>query len=217
MTVKLYAALDVSLKKTSVCVMDQDGRIVREFEVASCPDSLARCLVEIAPAFERIGLEAGPMSEWLVRGLAEHGLTAVLMETRQVRTALSSMRAKTDRNDARGMAHLLRMGWWYRPVHVKAADTREQRTRLAARDALVRRVRDLENSVRGLLRGYGLRVQRACVAAGISRSGNWWRGTRAWPVSSNRCCTREPFYSSSLPCSTSRCATPPGRTRSAGG
>ena len=110
MIVKLYAALDVSLEKIAVCVMDQDGRVVREFEVTSCPDSLAQRLAEIAPGFERIGLEAGPMSEWLVRGLAERGMAAVLMDTRQVRTALSSMRAKTDRNDARGMAHLLRMG-----------------------------------------------------------------------------------------------------------
>ena len=152
-----YAALDVSLEKTTVCVMGHDGSIVREIEVATCPEALAHCLGEIAPTFELVGLEAGPMSEWLVRGLAEHGLAAVLMETRQVRAALSSMRTKTDRNDARGMAHLLRMGW-FRPVHLKATDTREHRTRLAARDALVRRVRDLENSMRGLLRGFGLRV-----------------------------------------------------------
>jgi transposase len=160
MTVRLYAALDVSLKKTAVCVIDQDGRVVRECEAATCPDALAQCLSEIAPAFERLGLEAGPMSEWLVRGLAERGLAAVLMEVRQVRMALSSMRTKTDRSDARGMAQLLRMGW-FRPVHVKAVDTREQRTRLAARDALGRRLRDLENTVRGLLRGFGLRLSRA--------------------------------------------------------
>lgn len=143
-----------------MCVMDQDGHIMREFEAASCPEVLARRLSEMAPAFGRIGLETGPMSEWLLRGLAERGMPAVLMETRQVRMALSSMRTKTDRNDARGMAHLLRMGW-FRPVHVKAVDTREQRTRLTARDTLARRTRDLENSIRGLLRGYGLRVPRA--------------------------------------------------------
>jgi transposase len=157
MAMTFYAALDVSLEKTAVCVMGRDGSIVRELEVATCPEALACCLAKIAPAFELVGLEAGPMSEWLVRGLAKRGVAAVLMETRQVRAALSSMRTKSDRNDARGMAHLLRMGW-FRPVHLKATDTREHRTRLAARDALVRRVRDLENSMRGLLRGYGLRV-----------------------------------------------------------
>jgi len=65
-----YAALDVSLDKTAVCVMGRDGSIVREIEVATCPETLARCLGKIAPAFELVGLEAGPMSEWLVRGLA---------------------------------------------------------------------------------------------------------------------------------------------------
>ena len=99
-----YAALDVSLDKTAVCVMGRDGSIVREIEVATCPEALACCLGKIAPAFELVGLEAGPMSEWLVRGLAERGVAAVLMETHQVRAALSSMRTKSDRNDAHGMA-----------------------------------------------------------------------------------------------------------------
>jgi transposase len=100
------------------------------------------------------------MSEWLVRGLASHGIDAVLMETRQAHKALSAMTIKTDRNDARGLAHLLRMGW-FSPVHVKAVSAREQRARLAARETLVRQVRDLENSVRGLLRGFGLRLGSA--------------------------------------------------------
>jgi hypothetical protein len=81
--------------------MGRDGSIVREIEVATCPEALARGLGKIAPAFELVGLEAGPVSEWLVRGLADDGVAAVLMETRQVRAALSSMRTKTDRNDAR--------------------------------------------------------------------------------------------------------------------
>jgi transposase len=154
---KLYAALDVSLNKTAVCVMDHDGHLVREVEVPTCPDALAEVLRDYAGRLARVGLEAGPMSEWLVRGLAGRGVEAVLMETRQAHKALSAMTVKTDRNDARGLAHLLRMGW-FRPVHVKAVSAREQRARLAARETLVRQVRDLENSVRGLLRGFGLRV-----------------------------------------------------------
>ena len=132
---KLYAALDVSLNKTAVCVMDHDGRLVREVEVPTCPDALAEVLRAYAGRLVRVGLEAGPMSEWLVRGLAGHGVEAVLMETRQAHKALSAMTVKTDRNDARGLAHLLRMGW-FRPVHVKAVSAREQRARLGgARDA----------------------------------------------------------------------------------
>lgn len=168
---KLYAALDVSLAKTAVCVMDLDGSLVREVEVPTCPDALAALLRGYEAKLERVGMEAGPMSEWLVRGLAEHGIDAVLMETRQAHKALSAMTVKTDRNDARGLAHLLRMGW-FRPVHVKAVSAREQRARLAARTTMVRQQQDLENSVRGLLRGFGLRVPTL-------RRGSWADAVRA--------------------------------------
>jgi transposase len=167
---ELYAALDVSLHKTSVCVLDRDGQTVLEAVVASDPEALAACLAPYRQRLVRLGLEAGPLSEWLVRGLAEHGLTAVLMETRQVRAALSAMVTKTDRGDARGMAHLLRLGW-FRPVHVKTVEAREQRALLTARSVLVRRLRDLENSVRGLLRGFGLRLPRLL-------RGRWDAGVR---------------------------------------
>jgi transposase len=154
---KLHVALDVSLAKTAVLVMDQDGHLVRDVEVPSCPDALAALLRGHEAELERVGMEASPMSEWLVRGLAEHGIDAVLMETRQARKALSAMTVKTDRNDARGLAQLLRMGR-FRPVHVKATSARGQRARLAARTTMLRQTQDLENSLRGLLRGFGLRV-----------------------------------------------------------
>lgn len=157
MTAKLYAGLDVSLEMTAVCVMDQDGQLVREVKVRTCPAALAAMLAGCDGRFERIGLEAGPLSEWLVRGLAKLGVDSVLIETRQAHKALSAMTVKTDRNDARGLAHLLRMGW-FRPVHVKSISAREQRAWLAGRETLVKQLRDLENSVRGLLRGFGLRV-----------------------------------------------------------
>ena len=155
----LYVALDVSLEKTAVCVMDAEGAPIVERAVPSEAFAIAELLTALPERPERIGLEAGPLSEWLVRGLADAGFRAMLMETRQVRAALSSMTVKTDRNDARGMAHLLRMGW-FRPVHVKSMDAREQRVLLSARTALVRRLRDIENSVRGLLRGFGFRFPR---------------------------------------------------------
>jgi len=155
----LFAALDVSLEKTAICVLDRDGDVVLEVAVRSEPQEIAALLMPYAASLCSIGLEAGPLSEWLVRGLAEHQLTATLMETRHVRAALSAMIAKTDRNDARGMATLLRTGW-FRPVHVKTMEAREQRALLTARSTLVRRLRDVENSVRGLLRGFGLRAPR---------------------------------------------------------
>jgi transposase len=143
--------------------MDAEGAPIVERTVPSEVAALAELLTALAEPLERIGLEAGPLSEWLVRGLADVGFEAVLMETRQVRAALSSMTVKSDRNDARGMAHLLRMGW-FRPVHVKSTDAREQRVLLSARMTLVRRLRDIENSVRGLLRGFGFRFPRVLRA-----------------------------------------------------
>jgi transposase len=214
---RLYAALDVPLKKTAVCVMDHDGRLVREVEVATCPDALAAVLCAYEGRLERVGLEAGPMSEWLARGLAGHGIAAVLMETRRARKALSAMTVKTDRNDARGLAHLLRMGW-FRPVHVKAVSAREQRARLAARETLVRQLRDLENSARGLLRGFGLRVPPpSCGAGGPTRSAPWSRATRACPPSSSRCCGRARRCASSSAPSTGRSGMPLVMIRSADG
>ncbi len=154
---KLYVALDVSLESIAVCVMDADGALVLEHKVPSNAPSISALLSQLPTPPERIGLEAGPLSEWLARGLAEAGFNAVLMETRQIRAALSSMTVKTDRNDARGIAQLLRMGW-FRPVHLKTMNAREQRTLLSARSTLLRRLRDIENSVRGLLRGFGMRA-----------------------------------------------------------
>src|SRR5215472_16051944 len=155
----LYVALHVSLEFTAVCVMDEEGELVLERKVASDPAAIAGLLFELPERPCCVGLEAGPLSEWLARGLAQAGLDAVLMETRHVRAALSAMVAKTDRNDARGMAQLLRMGW-FRPVHRKTMNAREQRALLAARSTLGRRLRDVENSVRGILRGFGIRIPR---------------------------------------------------------
>ena len=166
----LYVALDVSLEFTSVCVMDEEGELALERKVASDPAAIAGLLFELPERPCCVGLEAGPLSEWLARGLAQAGLDAVLMETRHVRAALSAMVAKTDRNDARGMAQLLRMGW-FRPVHRKTMNAREQRALLAARSTLGRRLRDVENSVRGILRGFGIRVPRLL-------RGRWSDGVR---------------------------------------
>ncbi len=155
----LFSTLDVSLEKTAICTVDGDGLIHREVVVASDPAAIVDVLDDDLADTARVGLEAGPMSEWIARGLEARGVRVVLMETRQVRAALSAMVVKTDRKDARGMAQLLRAGW-FRPVHVKTMDAREQRVPLSARATLVARLKDIANSMRGLLRGFGLRVPR---------------------------------------------------------
>ena len=152
-----YAAIDVSLEWSSVCVVDAAGQIVREAKVRSEREALATFFTESGLAFARIGLEAGPLSQWLHAGLVEAGLPAILIETRHVKAALKAMTVKTDRNDARGMAQLMRMGW-FRPVHAKAPMVQEIRALLTARKLLVAKLRDVESSIRGILRGFGLKV-----------------------------------------------------------
>lgn len=152
-----FAAIDVSLELSSVCVVDAAGKIVREAKVASEPEALVRWLCNSGLAYVRVGLEAGPLSQWLHAGLIDAGFMAVLIETRHVKAALKAMTVKTDRNDARGMAQLMRMGW-FRPVHAKALAAQEVRALLTARKLLQAKLHDVELGLRGVLRGFGLKV-----------------------------------------------------------
>ena len=113
-----FAGLDVSVKETSVCIVDDTGRIVREVKVASEPEALLQVLSKLTYHFKRIGLEAGPLSQWLFSTLAETGLPVICVETRHMRAVLKAQINKTDRNDARGIAQMMRVGL-YRPAHVK--------------------------------------------------------------------------------------------------
>src|SRR3954454_14140803 len=119
------------------------GRIVRDAKVPSEPEALVRFIGQLGVVVARIGLEAGPLSQWLHRGLTEAGFGAVLLETRQVKAALSAMVVKTDRKDARGIAQLLRMGW-FRPVHCKSPPTQEIRALLVGRKLLQGKLLDVE-------------------------------------------------------------------------
>ncbi len=152
-----YAGIDVSMKEASVCVVDATGKIVREGKVASEPASLIGWFGELAVKPVRIGLEAGPLSQWLYPALKEAGLVAELLETRHVRNAFKTMSVKTDRKDARGIAELMRVGW-FRPVHCKSMAAQETRVILTARSLVDSKLKDIEASLRGLLRNFGLKV-----------------------------------------------------------
>lgn len=152
-----YVGIDVSLELSSVCILDAAGQIVKEAKVASEPEALTTFLTRLGLPLTRIGLEAGPLSQWLHAALVKAGFETVLLETRHVKAALSAMIVKTDRRDARGIAQLLRMGW-FRPVHCKSAPAQEVRALLVARKQLQAKMRDVELSLRGLLRGFGLKV-----------------------------------------------------------
>jgi transposase len=152
-----YAGIDVSLEYSSVCVVDATGKIVREDKVASDPEALIAWFGSLGFRLERIGLEAGPLSQWLFAALRAAGLAVELLETRHVRKAFEAMPVKSDRNDARGIAQLMRLGW-FRPVHCKSMAAQETRSLLTARKLVQSKLRDVENSLRGILRGFGLKV-----------------------------------------------------------
>ena len=152
-----FAGLDVSVKETSVCIVDDTGKIIREVKVASEPEALLAVLKNPAYHFKRIGLEAGPLSQWLFSALAEAGLPVVCVETRHMQAVLKAQINKTDRNDARGIAQMMRVGI-YRPVHVKTLRSQKLRMLLTHRKLLQSKAIAIENDLRGTLRNFGLKV-----------------------------------------------------------
>src|SRR3974377_1470597 len=149
-----FAGLDVSVKDTSVCIVDGTGKIIREVKVGSEPDPLLQVLRHGAYCFKRIGLEAGPLSQWLFSALGEANLPVICVETRHMRAVLKAQINKTDRNDARGIAQMMRVGL-YRPVHVKTLRSQKLRMLLTHRKLLQSKAIAIENDLRGTLRNFG--------------------------------------------------------------
>lgn len=157
---KQYVGLDVSQKETAVCVLDQDGKVLFEGKVPSDPGALARVIAKRAPVAELIGFETGAMASWLWHELKRVGLPVVCVDARHAHAVLSVRMNKSDPNDARGLAELIRVGW-YRAVRVKSDESQAVRSLLVARSRLVSIRRDLENQVRSLLKEVGLLFRRA--------------------------------------------------------
>jgi transposase len=155
-----YAGIDVSLECSSVCIVDATGKIVREGKVASEPEALIAWFGSSRLDLVRIGLEAGPLSQWLYPRMQQAGLAVELLETRHVHKAFETMLVKSDRNDARGIAQLMRLGW-FKPVHCKSLAAQEMRALLTARKLVQSKLHDVQNSLRGILRGFGLKVGEA--------------------------------------------------------
>src|SRR6201984_2178928 len=152
-----FGGLDVSVKDTSGCIVDGTGKMLREVKVASEPQALLAVLRNATYCFKRIGLEAGPLSQWLYGALAEAGLPVICVETRHMRAVLKAQINKTDRNDARGMAQMMRVGL-YRPVHVKTLRSQKLRMLLTHRKLLQSKAIAIENDLRATLRNFGLKV-----------------------------------------------------------
>ncbi|SFJ74977.1 Protein of unknown function [Bosea sp. OK403] len=168
---KCFVGLDVSVKTTSGCLMDAGGTIVREGKTDSSPEAIAAFLSACSDRYSRVGLEAGPLCQWLYAGLAKAGFPVICIETRHAQAALSASPNKTDRNDARGIAQMMRVGL-HRPVHVKTLASQKIRALLSGRRFLQAKLLDVENSIRGLRR---------------SQSALWrrWRRSESWLASPN--------------------------------
>jgi transposase len=160
--------LDVSLEETAICVVDETGRIVKELRAASEPEALVAALQETGLVLERIGLEACSLTAWLHEGLTQAGLPAICIETRQANAAMKTMPNKTDRNDARALAQIMRTGW-FRQVHVKSRQCRLWRSLLVARRTILNEMRTIENVVRAILREAGIKLGTPCRTAFADR------------------------------------------------
>jgi transposase len=152
-----FAGLDVAMEETAICVIDREGKVVLETMVTTDPDAIFKVLKPYAAKLRRVGHEAGSLSPWLQVELKRRGVPAICLEAWHARAALSAMRNKTDKADARGLAHIMRAGW-FREVHVKSEESYRLRLLLTQRRNLKRKFLDIENAIRHSIKTFGLRV-----------------------------------------------------------
>jgi transposase len=160
---KYYVGLDVSLATTAICAVDEDGAIIKEGVAASDPDEIANWLGQLGLAFQRVGLETGSTAAWLYSGLRDRGVPAVCIDPRRLRAVTKTMRIKNDRNDARAIAHCMRVGW-YSVVHVKSEISQVVRMLLTNRRTLQSKQIDIDNEIRGTLRVFGIKLTGTITA-----------------------------------------------------
>ena len=178
-----FAGLDVSMKETSICVVDGKGEILWEGSVLTDPQAIFQALAKFSKSLRRVGHEAGALSPWLQPQLTSLGLPATCLETRHVRAAMAAQRNKTDTTDARALAHIVRTGW-FRPVHIKSEASYRLRLLLTQRRNLKRKFLDIENSIRHSLKAFGIRLNAVSrggfkqVRAPGRRPGAMWPPSR---------------------------------------
>jgi transposase len=152
-----FTALDVSLRSISICIVDDTGDVRYEAKIPAEIPRIVACLRKFSAEAKIVGFEAGALTQYLTYGLQAAGFEVICLEARQVNAALAAMGNKTDKNDARGIAQILRTGWYSR-VHVKSLESHQIRALLASRKAILKKCVDLENELRGLLRVFGVRL-----------------------------------------------------------
>jgi transposase len=152
-----HTAFDVSLRSVSICIVDDDGTIQFEAKVPAEVEEIVACLRRFSPEISSVGFEAGALTQYLTYGLQSAGYEVICLGARQVSAALAAMRNKTDKNDARGIAQILRTGWYSR-VHVKSMESHLIRALLSSRKTILKKCVDIENEIRGLIRLLGIRL-----------------------------------------------------------
>lgn len=154
---KYFVGLDVSMKKTSVCIVTEQGKIVHESVEKTDPHILADTILKTDLKIELVGFESGSLSHYLTQGFKERALPAVCIDARKMSAILSVRVNKTDKNDARGIADALRTGMFIR-VHDKPKDAIDRGAVLSMRRSLVGQRTDIKNHIRGILKTYGIRL-----------------------------------------------------------
>jgi transposase len=153
-----YVGLDVSLKFTQICVIDEDMNVVAESKVETSFAAIALYLHELKLTYQRVGLETGNLAQWLYIGLSRAGLSVFVLDARKVKGFLKlETTNKNDRNDARGIARMIRFGTSH-VVHVKSEHSQRMRVLLGARKTVQIKMIDLELFVRGMIRQFGLKL-----------------------------------------------------------
>ena len=180
-----YVGLDVSMEETSVCVIDKNGAVIFEGEVLTQPEAIGELLRQHAANAVKVAFEAGALSSWLWHELKASGIPVVCLDARHAKAALSMRLNKSDRNDARGLAELVRMGW-YREARVKSMESRYIRALLIARAKLIDLKRDIENQLRGLLKSLGIVLEKWPADRSLTRSSLSCAKRQIYAQSSNR-------------------------------
>ena len=165
---KYFVGLDVSLKETAICIVDADGIIIVEGKVLSEPHAISAWLSEQNVSVSRVGLEIGRLSRWLCIELKAQGWPAICIDPRRLRGLTKTMPVKTDKNDARSIAQVMRVGW-FSIVHIKSTVSQQLRMLLANRKMLLSKQIDIENEIRGTLRVFGLRLSGRIPQAAFER------------------------------------------------
>lgn len=154
---KHYVGLDVSMKKTSICIVDECGNTVHEATISTDPHALADAIEQTGLRIKLVGFESGSLSHYLMEGFRERALNVVCIDARKMHSILSVKINKTDKNDARGIAKALRAGM-FSVVHDKPKEAIDRGAVLSMRRCLVKQRTDIKNHIRGILKTYGIRL-----------------------------------------------------------